>query len=67
MIVLHVNVLTGVCILVLPLTGFGNVSVQMQRLITARREMMSNTYNRKPESVAYLAGLAATSSPPATL
>lgn len=66
-IVLHVNVLTEVCMLVLPLTGFGNVLVQMQRLITARREMMSNTYKTKPEIVAYLARLAASSSPPAAL
>lgn len=67
MIVLHVNVLTEECILVLLLTGLGNVLVQMQRLITARCEMMSNTYYRKPESVAYLARLAAASSPPAAL
>lgn len=47
MIVLHVNVLTEVCILVLPLTGFANVLVQIRRLITARREMTSDTYKQQ--------------------
>lgn len=47
MIVLHVNVLTEVCILVLPLTGFANVLVQIRRLITASREMTSDTYEQQ--------------------
>lgn len=46
-IVLNVNVLTEVCILVLPLTGFGNVLIQIRRLITACREMTSDTYKQQ--------------------